>query len=182
MLSSINYERRLKLPLLTSILNIKCIRCRTLLVEKQESLRTWHHKIPAHIGRHLSIKSFVEDSVSPLLHILSPPTLRPVCSHYSFHGLLCHLSYIMLLFRITPCYAPQVASHLLSDRQKEQLAGLVMLMCSYSLTYKNKTQKSDPALSNLREEAASDTTVLALDPHLFDFISFKVLFLLLLVH
>ncbi|XP_023632922.1 chromosome transmission fidelity protein 18 homolog [Capsella rubella] len=116
-------------------------RCRTLLVEKQESLRSWHHKIPPYIGRHLSIKSFVEDSVSPLLHILSPPTLRPV------------------------------ASHLLSDRQKDQLAGLVMLMCSYSLTYKNV--KSDPVLSNLREAAASDASLLALDPHLFDFISFK---------
>uniref|UniRef100_M4EP67 Uncharacterized protein n=1 Tax=Brassica campestris TaxID=3711 RepID=M4EP67_BRACM len=56
-------------------------RCRTLLVEKQESLRSWHHKIPPYIGSHLSIKSFVEDSVSPLLHILSPPTLRPVCLH-----------------------------------------------------------------------------------------------------
>ncbi|CAA0165036.1 unnamed protein product [Arabidopsis thaliana] len=116
-------------------------RCRTLLVEKQESLRSWHHKIPPYIGRHLSIKSFVEDSISPLLHILSPPTLRPV------------------------------ASHLLSDRQKEQLAGLVMLMCSYSLTYKNV--KSDPVLSSLREDAASDALVLALDPHLFDFINFK---------
>ncbi|CAD5311748.1 unnamed protein product [Arabidopsis thaliana] len=122
-------------------------RCRTLLVEKQESLRSWHHKIPPYIGRHLSIKSFVEDSISPLLHILSPPTLRPV------------------------------ASHLLSDRQKEQLAGLVMLMCSYSLTYKNV--KSDPVLSSLREDAASDALVLALDPHLFDFINFKVLFLFL---
>jgi chromosome transmission fidelity protein 18 len=64
-----------------------------------------------------------------------------------------------------------VASHLLSDRQKEQLAGLVMLMCSYSLTYKNV--KSDPVLSSLREDAASDALVLALDPHLFDFINFK---------
>ncbi|KAG7653069.1 AAA+ ATPase domain [Arabidopsis suecica] len=116
-------------------------RCRTLLVEKQESLRSWHHKIPPYIGRHLSIKSFVEDSISPLLHILSPPTLRPV------------------------------ASHLLSDWQKDQLAALVMLMCSYSLTYKNV--KSDPVLSNLRDDAASDALVLALDPHLFDFINFK---------
>lgn len=70
-----------------------------------------------------------------------------------------------------------MASHLLSDRQKEQLAGLVMLMCSYSLTYKNV--KSDPVLSSLREDAASDALVLALDPHLFDFINFKVLFLFL---
>ncbi|CAN8295694.1 unnamed protein product [Cochlearia groenlandica] len=116
-------------------------RCRTLLVEKQESLRSWHYKMPPSIGRHLSIKSFVEDSVSPLLHILSPPTLRPV------------------------------AWHLLSDRQKDQLAGLVMLMCSYSVTY--KSMKPDPALSNHREDAASDASVLALDPHLFDFISFK---------
>lgn len=52
-----------------------------------------------------------------------------------------------------------------------------MLMCSYSLTYKNV--KSDPALSTLREAAASDASLLALDPHLFDFISFKVLFLFL---
>lgn len=35
-------------------------------------------------------------------------------------------------------------------------------------------------MSSLRESAASDASVLALDPHLFDFISFKVLFLLLL--
>ncbi|CAH2038914.1 unnamed protein product [Thlaspi arvense] len=116
-------------------------RCRTLLLEKQEFLRSWHHKIPPYIGRHLSVKSFVEDFVSPLLHVLSPPNLRPV------------------------------ASHLLSDGQKNQLAGLVMLMCSYSVTYKNV--KPDPALSNLRENAASDASVLALDPHLFDFISFK---------
>ncbi|KAF8106505.1 hypothetical protein N665_0139s0094 [Sinapis alba] len=116
-------------------------RCRTLLVEKQESLRSWQHKIPPYIGRHLSIRSFVEDSVSPLLHILSPPTIRPV------------------------------ASHLLSEKQKDQLANLVMLMYSYSLTYKNV--KLDPAMSNLREGAASEASVLALDPHLFDFISFK---------
>ncbi|KAF2591607.1 hypothetical protein F2Q70_00037978 [Brassica cretica] len=96
---------------------------------------------PKSYHRHLSIKSFVEDSVSPLLHILSPPTHRPV------------------------------ASHLLSERQKDQLASLVMLMHSYSLTY--KTVKLDPALSNPRESAASDASVLALDPHLFDFISFK---------
>lgn len=67
---------------------------------------------------------------------------------------------------------------MLSERQKDQLASLVMLMHSYSLTYKNV--KLDPAVSNLREGAASDASVLALDPHLFDFISFKVLFLLLL--
>ncbi|CAF2105319.1 unnamed protein product [Brassica oleracea] len=96
---------------------------------------------PKSYHRHLSIKSFVEDSVSPLLHILSPPTHRPV------------------------------ASHLLSEREKDQLASLVMLMHSYSLTY--KTVKLDPALSNPRESAASDASVLALDPHLFDFISFK---------
>lgn len=81
------------------------------------------------------------------------------------------------LLRISSCCSPQVASHLLSDRQKDQLAGLVMLMCSYSLTYKNV--KSDPVLSNLRDDAASDALVLALDPHLFDFIKFKVLFLFL---
>lgn len=76
--SLIDYDRHFKHSCLRVLLNI---RCRTLLVEKQESLRSWHHKIPPYIGRHLSIKSFVEDSVSPLLHILSPPSLRPVCLH-----------------------------------------------------------------------------------------------------
>ena len=71
-----------------------------------------------------------------------------------------------------------MASHLLSESEKDQLASLVMLMHSYSLTY--KTVKLDPALSNPRESAASDASVLALDPHLFDFISFKVLLLLTL--
>ena len=49
-----------------------------MLLEKMEAIRSWHYKIPPYISRHLSTKSFVEDLVSPLLHILSPPTLRPV--------------------------------------------------------------------------------------------------------
>ncbi|XP_022873714.1 chromosome transmission fidelity protein 18 homolog [Olea europaea var. sylvestris] len=53
------------------------------------------------------LKSFVEDSVSPLLHILSPPTLRPV------------------------------ALHLLSEKEKSDLVQLVNLMVSYAITYKN---------------------------------------------
>ncbi|KAM3756300.1 hypothetical protein ACB098_02G101700 [Castanea mollissima] len=53
-------------------------RCRTMWLEKMEAIRSWHNKIPPYISRHLSTKAFVEDLVSPLLHILSPPTLRPV--------------------------------------------------------------------------------------------------------
>lgn len=65
-------------------------RYRTMLMEKMDILRSWHNKISPHISRHLSTKSFVEDSISPLLHILSPPTLRPVIHlHCSFVVLLC---------------------------------------------------------------------------------------------
>ncbi|CAI0436786.1 unnamed protein product [Linum tenue] len=53
-------------------------RYRTMLTEKVELLRAWQRKIPPHISRHLSTKSFAEDSISFLLHILSPSTIRPV--------------------------------------------------------------------------------------------------------
>lgn len=54
-------------------------------MEKRDIFNSWHCKIPPYISRHLTSKSFVEDSVSELLHILSPPTLRPVFL-YTFHG------------------------------------------------------------------------------------------------
>ncbi|KAK9288096.1 hypothetical protein L1049_016543 [Liquidambar formosana] len=116
-------------------------RYRTTLMEKMDILRSWHYKILPCISRHLSTKSFVEDSVSPLLHILSPPTLRPV------------------------------ALHLLSEREKNELAQLVITMVSYSITYKN--MKSEPLLSTLRHEAALDATALSFDPPIGDFINFK---------
>lgn len=53
-------------------------RCRALTVEKKDLLKSWHNKISPSISRHISIESFVEDVVSPFLHILSPQTLRPV--------------------------------------------------------------------------------------------------------
>ncbi|PSS24093.1 Chromosome transmission fidelity protein [Actinidia chinensis var. chinensis] len=82
-------------------------RCRTTLMEKKDILQSWHNKISPHISRHLSTNSFVEDSISPLLHILSPPTLRPV------------------------------AVHLLSEKEKIDMTQLVNTMVSYSITYKN---------------------------------------------
>ncbi|KAG4909683.1 hypothetical protein JHK87_055799 [Glycine soja] len=69
-------------------------------------LNTWHHKIPPYIARNLSASSFVETLISPLLHILSPPTIRPV------------------------------AFQLLSDKEKNDLAQLVSTMVSYTITYK----------------------------------------------
>lgn len=96
---------------------------RKMLMEKMEILRSWHNKISPHISRHLSIKSSVEDSISPLLHILSPPSLRPV------------------------------ALHLLSEKEKHDLEQLVNTMVSYHLTYKNtnsspllSTQRHDNTL------------------------------------
>lgn len=47
-------------------------------IEKKEILHSWKNKIPPSISRHLSTKSFVEDLISPFLHILSPSTLKPV--------------------------------------------------------------------------------------------------------
>ncbi|KAF3457642.1 hypothetical protein FNV43_RR02300 [Rhamnella rubrinervis] len=89
-------------------------RFRTMLMEKTETLRSWYYKIPPHISRHLSTKSFVEESISPLLHILSPSTLRPV------------------------------AVNLLSDKEKNDLFQLISTMVSYSLTYRNIKTNSQP--------------------------------------
>ncbi|KAK3025456.1 hypothetical protein RJ639_041342, partial [Escallonia herrerae] len=116
-------------------------RYRTVLMEKMDTLHTWHNRISPYISRHLSPKSFVEDSISLLLHILSPPTLRPV------------------------------AFHLLSDKEKNNLAQLVNTMVSYSVTYKN--MKSDPFPGNQRHEVALDVSVLSFDPPIGDFINFK---------
>ncbi|CAL1384459.1 unnamed protein product [Linum trigynum] len=82
-------------------------RYRTMLTEKVELLRAWQRKIPPHISRHLSTKSFAEDSISSLLHILSPSTIRPV------------------------------SLHLLSEKEKNDMDQLVNTMVSYSVTYKN---------------------------------------------
>ncbi|KAK3019198.1 hypothetical protein RJ639_002970 [Escallonia herrerae] len=116
-------------------------RYRTVMMEKMDTLHSWHNKISPYISRHLSPKSFVEDSISLLLHILSPPTLRPV------------------------------AFHLLSDKEKNDLAQLVNTMVSYSVTYKN--MKSDPLPGNQRHEVALDVSVLSFDPPIGDFINFK---------
>ncbi|KAF5736657.1 chromosome transmission fidelity protein 18 [Tripterygium wilfordii] len=87
-------------------------RYRTTLMEKEEVLKSWHSKIRPDISMHLSIKSFIEDSISPILHILSPPTLKPV------------------------------ALHLLSEREKSDLVQLVNTMVSYFITYKNMKSDS----------------------------------------
>ncbi|KAK9068723.1 hypothetical protein SSX86_012838 [Deinandra increscens subsp. villosa] len=116
-------------------------RYRTSLVDKVEALHTWHNKISPCISRHISTKSFVEDLVSPLLHILSPPTLRPV------------------------------ALHLLSEKQKNEMAQLVRTMVSYAITYRNK--KIDPLPGKLGYEALTDTQILSFDPPISDFVNFE---------
>ncbi|KAL6644788.1 hypothetical protein ACP70R_016396 [Stipagrostis hirtigluma subsp. patula] len=82
-------------------------RSRTLLLEKKDMLKTWQNQMSPFVSRHLSVESFAEDIASPLLHILSPQSLRPV------------------------------AVNLLSEREKEELVQLVDTMVSYSVTYKN---------------------------------------------
>ncbi|XP_076898557.1 uncharacterized protein LOC143552157 [Bidens hawaiensis] len=116
-------------------------RYRTSLIDKVEALHTWHNKISPCISRHISTRSFVSDLVSPLLYILSPPTLRPV------------------------------ASHLLSEKDKNEMAQLVKTMVSYAITYKNK--KIDPLLGKLRHEASTDIQILSFDPPIADFVNFE---------
>ncbi|XVF84667.1 hypothetical protein PTKIN_Ptkin17bG0055900 [Pterospermum kingtungense] len=118
-------------------------RYRTMLMEKTDILRSWHQKIPPCISRHIPTKSCIEDLISPLLHILSPPNLRPV------------------------------ALHLLSETEKNNLAQLVNVMVSYSITYKN--MKSDSLSGNLGHEAVLDASVLCFEPPIGEFITYKVL-------
>ncbi|XP_042518071.1 chromosome transmission fidelity protein 18 homolog [Macadamia integrifolia] len=116
-------------------------RYRTMFMEKKDILRSWNNKISPSISRHLSVECFVEDVVSSLLHILSPPTLRPV------------------------------ALHMLSDREKDDVAQLVDTMVSYSITYKN--MKTETLPSTPRHEGALDTLALSFEPPTRDFINFK---------
>ncbi|GMH31224.1 hypothetical protein Nepgr_033067 [Nepenthes gracilis] len=116
-------------------------RYRSLLMEKTEILRSWNAKIVPYISRHLSVKSFIEDTLSPLLYILSPATLRPV------------------------------ALHLLSEREKNDLAQLVSVMVSYSITYKNVI--SDRLTNNPRHEAMMDAASLSFDPSFEEFNYFE---------
>ncbi|KAM3327037.1 chromosome transmission fidelity protein 18 isoform X1 [Capsicum chacoense] len=114
-------------------------RHRTMSIEKKEILHSWKNKIPPCISRHLSTESIVEDLISPFLHILSPSKLKPV------------------------------ALHLLSEKEKADLAQLVNTMVSYATTYKNI--KSDPSL--FMQRGASDASMLSLDPPIGEFIKFK---------
>ncbi|GJN30978.1 hypothetical protein PR202_gb19329 [Eleusine coracana subsp. coracana] len=53
-------------------------RCRTMLLEKKDMLKTWQNQMAPFVSRHLSVESFVQDTASHFLHILSPLSLRPV--------------------------------------------------------------------------------------------------------
>ncbi|GAB2267253.1 hypothetical protein Dimus_002238 [Dionaea muscipula] len=82
-------------------------RCRSKLTAKREILRSWSSRIAPYISRHLPLKSSIEDTLSLFLHILSPPSLRPV------------------------------AYQLLSEREKTDLVRLVSTMLAYSICYKS---------------------------------------------
>lgn len=68
-------------------------------------------------------------------------------------------------------YVPQVALHLLSEKEKNDLAQLVSTMVSYSIAH--RSMKADLLPSNPRHEAA-DASSLSFDPPINDFINFKV--------
>ncbi|GAA0156401.1 hydrolase [Lithospermum erythrorhizon] len=116
-------------------------RFRITLTERMDTFSSWHNRISPSISRHISTTSFVQESVSPLLHILSPKTLRPV------------------------------TQHLLSEKEKIDMAELVDTMVSYSVTYKN--MKSDPVHPILGHQESMDSSQLSLDPPISEFTNFK---------
>ena len=65
-----------------------------------------------------------------------------------------------------------MALHLLSERERNDLAQLINAMVSYSITYKN--MKFDPLPGTQLHEAASDGLSLSFDPPIADFVTFKV--------
>ncbi|OMO88327.1 hypothetical protein COLO4_20296 [Corchorus olitorius] len=65
----------------------------------------------------------------------------------------------------------EVALHLLSETEKNDLAQLVNIMVSYSITYKN--MKSDSPSTTLGQEAIVDALVLTFDPPIAEFIKYK---------
>ncbi|KAM7259981.1 hypothetical protein ACFE04_015722 [Oxalis oulophora] len=136
-------------------------RYRTMLIEKNEVFKSWHVKIRPCVSRHLSTKSFLEDSVSLLLHILSPTTLRPISISASY-------DHSQVFFKLVDS---AVALHLLSEKEKNELAQLVSMMVSYSITYKNV--KSDPSYSDFGHGSAADAHELSFDPPINSFINFK---------
>ena len=66
----------------------------------------------------------------------------------------------------------QVASHLLSEKEKNEMSQLVKTMVSYSITYRNK--KIDPLPGKLNNEVTMDASVFSFDPPIGDFVNFEV--------
>ncbi|KAG8096656.1 hypothetical protein GUJ93_ZPchr0013g37500 [Zizania palustris] len=118
-------------------------RCRTMLLEKKDKLKTWQNQMSPLISRHLSVQSFVEDIASPFLHIISPMSLRPV------------------------------ALNLLSEREKDELVQLVDTMVSYSITYRNTKLILEPQERANGLMVSPEVPSLSLDPSISDIINFK---------
>lgn len=68
-------------------------------------------------------------------------------------------------------YISQAALHLLSEKEKNDLAQLVSTMVSYSVTHRRI--KADPVTGNLGHQAA-DVTELSFDPPINGFVNFQV--------
>ncbi|GKB25222.1 hypothetical protein Tco_0864623, partial [Tanacetum coccineum] len=64
-----------------------------------------------------------------------------------------------------------VALHLLSEKEKKEMAQLVKTMVSYAITYKNK--KVDPLPNKMKYEVTTDAPVLSFDPPIGDFVNFE---------
>lgn len=65
-----------------------------------------------------------------------------------------------------------MALHLLTQKEKEDMADLVGTMLSYELTYKNL--KTQILTGVYRKELEADAPELSLDPPLTEFVNFKV--------
>lgn len=91
------------------------------------------------------------------------------CIFWWSDEILCSLV-IVIVYDIV-WYLSQVALHLLSEKEKNDLAQLVSTMVSYSITH--RSIKSDPLPSSLGHQAA-DVSELSFDPPISGFISFQV--------
>ncbi|KAI8029473.1 hypothetical protein LOK49_LG01G02328 [Camellia lanceoleosa] len=69
------------------------------------------------------------------------------------------------------CLFLQVSVHLLSEKEKNDMAQLVNTMVSCCITYKNL--KFDPLPNTSRHDAVSDTSMLSFDHPIGDLINFK---------
>lgn len=156
--------------------------CRTANSVKKEMLSSWLGTMTASISRTLSPPCLALDIITPLLSILTPPTIRPVRPIILYFSILknqssfppefrCLLDGISCVF-MTRKYANvscQVAAQLLTAKEKDEVAQLVNTMLGFGISYKHPKPgqfKLDYGMEGL--------SALSLSPPIDTLVKFKV--------